>query len=54
MKEISPWIEGMIRAAAPYPAPAKLGQNVTWREIFLVDSSGKFQVDALTEGQRSR
>jgi hypothetical protein len=54
MKEISPWIEGMIRAAAPYPAPAKLGQSVTWREIFLVDSSGKFQVDALTEGQRSR
>jgi hypothetical protein len=54
MKEISPWIEGMIRSAAPYPAPAKLGQTVTWREIFLVDSSGKFQVDALTEGQRSR
>jgi hypothetical protein len=54
MKEISPWVEGMIRAAAPYPAPAKLGQSVTWHEIFLVDSSGKFQVDALTEGQRSR
>lgn len=54
MKEISPWIEGVIRSAAPYPAPAKLGQTVTWREIFLVDSSGKFQVDALTEGQRSK
>lgn len=54
MKEIAPWVEGMIRAAAPYPAPAKLGQSVTWREIFLVESGGKFQVDALTEGQRSK
>ncbi|MEY2690316.1 MAG: hypothetical protein RL375_4516 [Pseudomonadota bacterium] len=54
MKEIAPWIEGMIRAAAPYPAPARLGQSVTWREIFLVESGGKFQVDALTEGQRNR
>jgi thioesterase domain-containing protein len=54
MKEIAPWVEGMIRAAAPYPAPAKLGQSVTWHEIFLVESGGKFQVDALTEGQRSK
>ncbi|MEY4749101.1 MAG: hypothetical protein RIQ60_1315 [Pseudomonadota bacterium] len=54
MKEIAPWIEGMIRAAAPYPAPSKLGDSVTWREIFLVESGGKFQVDALTEGQRSK
>jgi hypothetical protein len=54
MKEIAPWLETMIRAAAPYPAPAKLGQAVTWREIFLVEVGGKLQVDALTEGQRSK
>ncbi|MFM2065123.1 MAG: hypothetical protein RLZZ584_32 [Pseudomonadota bacterium] len=54
MKEIAPWVETMIRAAAPYPAPTKLGQSVTWREIFLVEAGGKFQVDALTEGQRNK
>jgi hypothetical protein len=54
MKEISPWLEGMIRAAAPYPAPSKLGTPVTWREIFLVEDKARFQTDALTEGQRAK
>lgn len=54
MKEIAPWLEGMIRAAAPYPAPTKLAGPVTWREIFLVEDKGRFQTDALTEGQRAK
>ena len=33
------------------PAPAKLG-SVRYTEIWLVDKSGRFQLDTLTEGQR--
>ncbi|MFM2118566.1 MAG: hypothetical protein RL722_34 [Pseudomonadota bacterium] len=54
LKEVQPWVEHMIRAAGPYPAPAKLAAPVTWREIFLVTNKGRFQVDALTEGQASK
>jgi hypothetical protein len=28
------------------------GATAVWREIWLVDKTGTFQVDALTEGQR--
>lgn len=51
--EVAPWVVSLIRRAAPYPAPAGLsGGTATWREIWLVDKTGLFQVDALTEGQR--
>lgn len=51
--EVTPWVVSLIRKAAPYPAPARLeGAVATWREIWLVDRTGLFQVDALTEGQR--
>lgn len=46
-------IERTVRAAAPFPAPARLG-GVTYRDIWLWDRSGNFQLDTLTEGQRSR
>ena len=52
-KEVTPWVMALIRGASPFPAPRQLGEGGTvWREIWLVDKSGRFQVDALTEGQR--
>lgn len=45
-------IERTARAAAPYPAPKRLGQ-VVYTETWLWDKSGRFQLDTLTEGQRS-
>ena len=52
--EVAPWVVAMIRRAAPFPAPAKfIGQSVKYLDIWLVDKSGLFQVDTLTEGQRS-
>jgi hypothetical protein len=51
--EVGPWVQAMIRRAAPFPPPAKMeGQTVKFKEIWLVDKSGLFQVDTLTEGQR--
>jgi hypothetical protein len=50
-KEIGPWVVQLIKRAGPYPAPAKMGLT-TVNEIWLVDKSGLFQVDTLTEGQR--
>jgi TonB family protein len=53
--EVAPWVVAMIRRAAPFPPPVKLagaGGTVSVKEIWLVDRSGLFQVDALTEGQR--
>ena len=49
--EVAPWATQMIKAAAPFPAPAKMG-SVTYSDIWLVHKTGKFQLDTLTEGQR--
>jgi periplasmic protein TonB len=49
--EVTPWVQKLIRRASPFPAPRGVGGNVVYREIWLVDKSGKFQVDTLTEGQ---
>ncbi len=43
-------IERTVRAAAPYPAPIKMG-GVIYTDTWLWDKSGKFQLDTLTEGQ---
>lgn len=48
--EVSPWILQMIRKAAPFPPPAKLGR-ATYTDIWLVHKGGNFQLDTLTEGQ---
>lgn len=48
--EVGPWVQSMIRRAAPFPAPIKLGRT-TLKEIWLVRDTGQFQLDALTEGQ---
>jgi hypothetical protein len=52
-KEVAPWVVSLIQRASPFPAPAKIpGGKVTYSEIWLVDKTGLFQVDTLTEGQR--
>ena len=48
--EVGPWIQQMIRKAAPFPPPAKLGK-ATYTDIWLVHKGGNFQLDTLTEGQ---
>lgn len=48
--EVMAEIERTVREAAPYPIPARLGR-VTYRDIWLWDKSGQFQLDTLTEGQ---
>lgn len=48
---VAPWVVQMIKRAGPFPAPAKMGE-ATIMEIWLVDKSGSFQLDTLTEGQR--
>ncbi len=51
--EVMAEIERTVRQAAPYPAPARMGR-VLYTETWLWDKSGRFQLDTLTEGQRSR
>ena len=48
--EVMADIERSVRAAAPYPAPVRLGR-VTYTETWLWHKSGRFQLDTLTEGQ---
>lgn len=52
-KEVMPWIQLLIERAAPFPPPARLGADRVYTDIWLVDKSGRFQLDTLTEGQRS-
>lgn len=47
-REVGPWIVDMIRRAGPFPAA---GRPMRFQEIWLVDKSGRFQLDTLTEGQ---
>lgn len=48
--EVMAEIVRTVRAAAPFPAPARMGR-VTYTDVWLWDKSGKFQLDTLTEGQ---
>ena len=41
----------MIRRASPLPASTRLAGNLKFTEIWLVTKDGRFQLDALTEGQ---
>ena len=50
--EVVAEIERTVRAAAPFPVPTRLGR-VTYTDTWLWDKSGRFQLDTLTEGQRS-
>ena len=49
--EVIAEIERTVRAAAPFPAPARMGR-VTYTDTWLWDRSGRFQLDTLTEGQK--
>lgn len=51
--EVAPKIAELIKAASPLPAPGKVGAH-TYVETWLWDRSGKFQLDSITLGQRSR
>ncbi|MEW6695008.1 MAG: hypothetical protein AB1371_08700 [Pseudomonadota bacterium] len=46
-------IERLVREAAPFPAPMRLG-GVHYTDTWLWDKSGTFQLDTLTEGQLDR
>jgi len=48
--EVVTEIERMVHAAAPFPAPTRMGK-VTYTDVWLWDKSGRFQLDTLTEGQ---
>ncbi len=49
-KDVTPWVLGLVRRAAPLPPPQRLGR-VIYREVWLVHKSGRFQLDVLSEGQ---
>lgn len=49
--DVTARVKEMIHAVSPMPAPARMG-GAKFTEIWLVDKSGKFQLDTLTEGQR--
>ena len=51
--EVPPMIAELIKAASPLPDPGKLGGH-TYVDTWLWDKSGKFQIDSITLGQRSR
>ena len=48
--EVMTDVERSVRAAAPFPAPIKMGR-VTYTDTWLWHKSGRFQLDTLTEGQ---
>ena len=48
--EVIAEIERTVRAAAPFPAPARMGK-VVYTDTWLWHKSGQFQLDTLTEGQ---
>ena len=48
--DVTDRVRQMIHAASPLPAPQRMG-GVRYLDIWLVDKSGRFQLDTLTEGQ---
>ncbi len=48
--EVMKEIENTVRKAAPYPVPARMNK-VVYSDVWLWHSSGRFQLDTLTEGQ---
>lgn len=51
-KEVGPWVVGLIRRLERLPVPSGQVHGHTWTEVWLVDRSGRFQADSLSEGQR--
>ena len=48
--DVTERVREMIRKASPLPAPTRMG-GTRYFEVWLVDKSGRFQLDTLTEGQ---
>lgn len=48
--EVVAEIERTVRAASPFPVPARMGK-VVYTDTWLWHKSGRFQLDTLTEGQ---
>ena len=48
--EVIAEIEKTVKAAAPFPVPARMGK-VVYTDTWLWHKSGQFQLDTLTEGQ---
>jgi periplasmic protein TonB len=48
--DVTARVKAMIHSVSPMPAPQRMG-GVKFTEVWLVDKSGKFQLDTLTEGQ---
>jgi protein TonB len=49
--DVTARVQQLIHAASPMPAPQRMG-GVKYMDVWLVDKSGRFQLDTLTEGQR--
>jgi protein TonB len=49
--DVSAAVVEMIRRASPLPVPSRMAGGTRFIEIWLVHKNGKFQLDALTEGQ---
>jgi hypothetical protein len=49
--DVSAAVMEMIRRADPMPTPSRFTGGVRFIEIWLVHKDGRFQLDALTEGQ---
>lgn len=49
--DVTARVKEMIHSVSPMPAPSRMG-GAKFTEVWLVDKSGKFQLDTLTEGQR--
>ena len=49
--DVTAAVREMTYRLSPLPVPARLGKEVKYIEIWLVHKDGRFQLDALTEGQ---
>ena len=49
--DVTAAVREMTFRASPMPMPSRLGTQVRYTEIWLVHKDGRFQLDALTEGQ---
>ena len=49
--DVTAAVREMTYRVSPLPVPARLGTQVRYIEIWLVHKDGRFQLDALTEGQ---
>ena len=49
--DVSAAVMEMIRRAGPLPTPSHFAGGLRFTEIWLVHKDGRFQLDALTEGQ---